>query len=334
MRKTALFLLGLFLVPLFSASQDYQKADSIARSYQGHDLNNLTQLSLDLSKDLATDREKFRALYTWVCLNIEVDYRQFLKVDRQRRKLAKDSLRLAQWNAEYSPKSIARVYKEKEAVCTGYAFLLAQMAETIGIECKIVNGYGRIGNSNVHELSIPNHSWNAVKLEGEWHFCDPTWSSGIIHVNGMLGFFEAQYNPGYFLCPTKYFHLNHFPEDQSWLKDGSFTSEEFTQSPICYRGAFKYGVFPSPGSQLMQSCFKGDTLSFDFDVLGLPPAGSYYIEINNGFSDREMELSWLYTADGKLRCFYQFDKSGIYDVHLKKDNELLCTYSISVSSPD
>ena len=49
---------------------DFERADLIALSYKGEELNNLPVLAYNLTHKLNSDVERFRAIYTWVCQNI------------------------------------------------------------------------------------------------------------------------------------------------------------------------------------------------------------------------------------------------------------------------
>lgn len=52
----------------------FKKADSIAKLDHGVSLENMPLLVYRLTNNLNTEVEKFRAIYMWVCLNIESDH--------------------------------------------------------------------------------------------------------------------------------------------------------------------------------------------------------------------------------------------------------------------
>ncbi|MGT2772108.1 transglutaminase domain-containing protein [Streptococcus marimammalium] len=70
------------------------------------------------------------------------------------------------------------VMKEKIAVCGGYSNLYKAMLNAVGIPSIIV--YGTIpSGSTVNNLSLdPAHQWNAMYIDGEWHYSDSTWGNG------------------------------------------------------------------------------------------------------------------------------------------------------------
>jgi len=175
---------------------NFTKADNIAKLNQGEDLENLPLLCYKLTSKLPTKVEKFRAIYTWVCLNITGDSNQNNAVSRMRKKLKNDRLALVKWNSIYKKKAFKKLLKHHKTMCTGYAYLIKELAYLADIECKIIDGYGRTINTNIDSLESVNHSWNAVKLNNKWYLCDATWSSGYLDGNSK---FIADYNDGYFL---------------------------------------------------------------------------------------------------------------------------------------
>nr|MBQ4320152.1 hypothetical protein [Clostridia bacterium] len=61
---------------------------------------------------------------------------------------------------------IVGVFKDNLAVCQGYTEAFYYLMRELGIECKIAEGMSFDGFG---------HSWNLVKLDGEWYHVDVTW---------------------------------------------------------------------------------------------------------------------------------------------------------------
>lgn len=55
------------------------------------------------------------------------------------------------------------------SVCEGYAMAYKYLLNSVGIECEIIMG----------ETETGSHSWNAVKLDGNWYYVDATWDDPI-----------------------------------------------------------------------------------------------------------------------------------------------------------
>ena len=246
MKKTFLLLTLLFATLSNAQLSDFKnvnftKADNIAHLNANENLQSLPILSYKLTTKLSTDVEKFRAIYTWVCTNIKGDYKQHNTVSRKRNKFKNDSISLAEWNSEYKKKAFKKLLKHQKTMCTGYAYLIKELSILAGIECQIIDGFGRSVTSNIDTLETANHSWNAVKLNNKWYLCDATWSSGYMDGENT---FISDYNSGYFLVDPILFAKNHYPIDTKWLLNNEITSVNFLNAPLIYCEAFKYMVFP------------------------------------------------------------------------------------------
>jgi len=218
MRKLFILLLFTFVWQIQAQRSDFKtisfkKADSKASSFKGKELNNLPLLAHNLTYTLETDVERFRAIYSWVCHNIKNDYSLMMKNDSKRRQLNSNPRQLKIWNNSFKKQVFRKLLKEKKTLCTGYAFLVKELSNLVGLECEIVTGYGKTTNS-FKDLKIPNHSWNAVKLNGKWYLSDATWSSGFINEDYSFTF---NYNNDYFLMAPEVFAKSHKPLNTKWL---------------------------------------------------------------------------------------------------------------------
>jgi len=193
---------------------DFDKADNIAKSLKGEALSNLPLLAHKLTNKLETDVERFRAIYFWVCNNIENDYLLMRKNERKRRRFKDDSLQLAEWNTTFSKIMFQRLLEDKKTLCTGYAFLVQELSRLAGIECEMIDGYGKVGNTALEKLDMPNHTWNAVKLNNKWYLSDPTWSAG--YIDGDTYYFTFNFYDEYFLMAPEKFAIEHRPLDMKW----------------------------------------------------------------------------------------------------------------------
>ncbi|WP_041263622.1 hypothetical protein [Bernardetia litoralis] len=115
---------------------NFRKADSVANHYKGESLKNLPLLSYNLTNSLPSQVEKFRAIYTWVSNNIENDYWGYVKNKQKRQQLQNDSLALYNWNKSFLPKVFEKLVKENKTLCTGYAYLIRELANMADINCE------------------------------------------------------------------------------------------------------------------------------------------------------------------------------------------------------
>ncbi|MEJ6791273.1 MAG: hypothetical protein QNK89_00645 [Lacinutrix sp.] len=84
---------------------DFTIADNVVMLNKGASLSNLPVLAYKLTNKLPTKIEKFRAIYTWVCNNIEGDHYQHEKVNKKRNKFKNDSIGILKWNNKYKKNS-------------------------------------------------------------------------------------------------------------------------------------------------------------------------------------------------------------------------------------
>ena len=218
-RSFSLVVIFAFVLPAQAQRGDFEQidftlAETRAEQYKGEDLYAVPILVHKLTANLQTDVEKFRAIYLWVCQNIKGDYHLMVENDQMRRKLKTDTLALMEWNAGFKKEIFQILRKRKRTTCSGYSYLIKEMSELAGLECAIVDGYGPINKLKEYELAIPNHSWNAVKLNDKWYLCDATWAAGYTDLTTYL--FEFDYDDQYWLMPPEEFAKTHQPEDPQW----------------------------------------------------------------------------------------------------------------------
>ena len=109
----------------------------------------VTKLLNDLNLYSASDYNKVRGIYDYICANIVYDY---------------DNLN----DSNYTLKHTAyAALINKKAVCQGYALLFYRLSLSLGVDCRLVSGIGNGGP----------HGWNIVKL-GDLYYClDSTWDA-------------------------------------------------------------------------------------------------------------------------------------------------------------
>lgn len=228
--RSAIFILFFnFMLPLWAQQSDFDKidfteADQIARRHRGEELYNVALLAHNLTFQLDTEAARFRAIYYWVTHNIKNDADLVDKNDSKRKLFKDDPERLNQWNTNFKKVVFQKLREDKKTLCTGYAYLIQELSQRAGLECEIIQGYGLANNSKFKNGDVPNHSWNAVKLDGKWYLCDATWSSGYTDATGV---FEFDYDNSFFLMEPSEFLKGHLPVDKKWiLTDNSIRVNE------------------------------------------------------------------------------------------------------------
>ena len=111
----------------------------------------LPQLALDGK----TTYQKAAAIYDWIAKNVRYDY---------------DNLDDGDYMLKYTAYAAAI---DKKAVCQGYANLFYRLANSAGIDCRIITGRGNSG------IGWMDHAWNIVQMDDGKYYCvDVTWDEG------------------------------------------------------------------------------------------------------------------------------------------------------------
>ncbi|MUU78761.1 hypothetical protein GN138_09925 [Winogradskyella sp. HL2-2] len=309
---------------------DFKKADSIALSYSDENLYNLPLLAYKLTSNLDTEAEQFRAIYYWVCHNITNNYNLFLRNKHQRNRYKNDSLKLSEWNNDFKKKLFKKLLKKKTTICTGYAYLVKELAQLAKLDCEIVQGYGRVSTTDINKLDLPNHSWNAIKIDNKWYLCDPTWASGI--PNPKTNSFKFEYNDGFFLAEPKLFAINHYPiEKKWWLFEENIPSfKDFLEAPIIYGKAYENLKFHHFPKQMHKDTKLFENITFDFVTKEPLNTKDITFLIDNGSDSKHIEPNSVTIEDYHVKIEHQFLKKGFYDLHVYFKNDLISTYTFKV----
>lgn len=212
-------------------------------------------------------------------------------------------------------------------MCTGYAYLVKELSFLADIECEIINGYGRSVASNIEELDMANHSWNAVKLKNKWYLCDATWSSGYT-INST---FIKDYNNGYFLTDPILFSKSHYPIDQAWLLNDETSTLTFVTSPLIYGETYEHEIIPLSPKDMNVSIVKNQEVHFSFKALKTITKNSISLIKYIGIEEQALEIYNIQQDDGLFSFNYKFNRKGLYDIHLRINNDVVATYVIKVS---
>jgi transglutaminase-like putative cysteine protease len=102
-----------------------------------------------------SEREKVKAVYDYICRNVNYDY-----VHENNSLYHKDSTAYA-------------ALVKKYASCQGFAVAVFRLLKELGIECSVVTG---TGTNNLGEDEF--HAWNEVLIDDEIYNMDATWDAG------------------------------------------------------------------------------------------------------------------------------------------------------------
>ncbi|MEB3312021.1 MAG: transglutaminase domain-containing protein [Snowella sp.] len=171
--------------------------------------NSVKELAAILNGYATTEAEKARLIYAWIGHHVAYDVQAVLQ-DRR---------------GNLSPKG---VLSSRLTICSGYANLYQALAQEMGLEAVIIEGYAKGSSYFVGEDRDINHAWNGVKVNGGWYLVDVTWGAGTIDNQQ----FKAKYNPYYFATLPDELIYSHFPVESQWqLLPTLYTRAEFDRFP-------------------------------------------------------------------------------------------------------
>lgn len=300
-KKTVMLLLAT--VSFFSAHSQgdkYRSADSVAQSLKAADYTDIKKLTFALTKDLHTPTEKLRSIYRWVAENINYDplYR----------------------NAK--PK---QVLKKGSAVCFGYSNLFAEMCKNAGLQCEVILGFSKNSIDDINNLSKkPDHSWNAVMLNGKWQLLDVTWGSAFY--NEKTGKTTSRFHDTYFLMEPKRFILSHYPKESVWqLLDTIVGKNTFSKWPLYYSSFYKQNQLSfNLRSGVLKLKMKD---SLRFEILSEETTDSIHFEL----ADLLKKYTPVTTHTKKLCMGKQkFNESGDHELVIYLNREAILGYKIRI----
>ena len=136
-------------------------------------LDNIYGITDEITSDCQTDEETFLAIHDWICTNINYN------------------INLSYTGYPYDDSANPfTVFKKREGVCYGFANLTQLMCQRAGVPCVIIRG------------NRSTHVWNAVYVNGQWHFTDNTWDANKSQATGNISYEfylmnDSKYNSNY-----------------------------------------------------------------------------------------------------------------------------------------
>lgn len=304
-----------------------RRADSIAALYPKHPLTNLPALADKLTRSLSRKEEKFRAIYKWVCLNIEYDM-PLHQLNQDKRRKIKDPEALRDWNRKITTRVFKTLIDKQQTVCTGYAYLVKELAFHANIPCTVIDGYGRTAQANIRGTGIVNHSWIAVQLYDTWYLCDPTWSSGAYDTQKSQ--YVMNFREEYFLADPSLFIRNHYPLEENWmLTETKPTLHDFLNAPLIYVDAFNQHVEPSFPETFDVVVAKDEKVSFQ--LKGNPDRVVNKIDMLIQRQGAVKRITPVFTFnEGHYTFDHVFKGKGTHAVHILLDGNYIVTYEVNV----
>lgn len=156
----------------------------------------IANLAKSITVNSHSDSEMVYAIYRWIATNIRYD------TELRFSKKLQNKIYVSEENV------VNNVLDRRMALCGGYAFLFRDLCERVNIPVEVIHGFTKAIAGQPQSYKQPNHTWNAVKLNGKWQLLDITWA--ISYGNGKTP------DDFWILTPPKDFIYSHYPENPQW----------------------------------------------------------------------------------------------------------------------
>jgi len=271
-----LFVVWLFVNCISGFSQslppdrNYTIVDSLSKTITYK--NDLRRLTSELTDSYISEFDKARAIFIWITANVAYDYKfinKRKKIKQPKYKAGKDyKAKQLAWEDNYLHKIIT---KEK-AICDGYSRLFKRICGYAVISCSMVDGYTKSEPAQVGTMGTLNHSWNAIKIDGNYYFIDATWAAGGCDKtsNGKLGKFKKHFENYYWLTPIDKLFRDHFPKDSVWVRNSTYAHAKlvYKNEPYINQNRQPSITIIAPETGLLTAKV-GDTIKFKIDYDGV-----------------------------------------------------------------
>lgn len=248
---------------------DFSAVDSFVTTVK-YD-NSLIQLSKDLTSGYTEEIYKVRSIFKWITENIAYDYKFLNKGKEEKGPDCENTINCEQKIAEWESNYLKKVLDKRKGVCAGYALLFKKLCDHAGIKAEIVEGYARTRPYQVGNNMSVNHAWNAVQIDGKWHYLDATWAAGSCvedEDKGVLTGFVKKYRNYYWCTDYGLLKRNHFPKSGRWATENNFTKENFLNQPHYYDQDILENISLIKPDSGVLNVKKGDTIRFKFKYIG------------------------------------------------------------------
>ena len=305
-----------------SKHNNFDTVDAKVRSY-GSNYNSPKDLAEQILKDFTSEKDRVRALYTWLCLNIRYDMASF---NSGQTEIGFSYTSKADYNRKMraiNTNIINKTLRAKKAICEGYAQTFKRVSEYLGIPFKLIGGYAK---GDVHDINNPpneeNHAWNAVKINKKWYLVDATWGAG--HANGNR--WVAEFNDFYFFTNPDDLKLTHYPTENEWfLTENKPSKNEFYQKPIFKKAFFTNAMkLIAPNYGVLEAAMNSDitflmtTIPENINLYYVFKGDTYSKKIKLDCNTQQCSFNIPFTKNQDSELYIFANKSPILEFYIQK----------------
>lgn len=189
-----------------------------------------SDLLVSTINEIEFSEDTIHSVYHWVCNNIRYDVK---KANENAKKKGRNKTFKVKSIEDQERFLLQKVIQDKKGVCQDYSILFRDIVNYLGYESHIIKGYTKNSKGKINKKM--GHTWNVVKVNGEWKLYDPTWGSGTVKEGKT---FVKNYNEKWFDVNPEEMIKTHMPFDPMW---------QLFDQPITYH-IFEFGSASSPNN--------------------------------------------------------------------------------------
>jgi len=212
---------------------DYSAIDQHAKAAPKEAEQSVQALAAYLARGAKNDREKARAIFTWIIENVVYDWDMIAKGARE----------------DGRPDV---VMKTKLAACLGHATLFDALAKSAGLKTTFIAGrtreldldplFARASVKGSNGVYYPTHAWNAVQIDGKWCLVDVTHCNGKGKKKDVIETSWPSHDSLFLVPPTDLIYI-YFPDNpQSQFLARPLSRNQHEGLPVLGVGAFRHHV--------------------------------------------------------------------------------------------
>jgi len=308
-KALAVFILFFSITTATKAqNKEYKPVDEYVKSLGALDTLNMGTISYLVTKKFPDLKDKVRAIFDWVTLNISLDPK-------------------ATGNNDNTKTFSDEVLKSRKATSAGYAALFQDMCSVVKIRCLTVDGYV---NKNVEDIGVKpdekNHTWAVVQLgqsPESWFYVDPSMGSG--YLDDKMTKFTRAYNDAYFFADNRIFNYQHYADNTAWqLGAGPKGLKDFASLPLVKDGAYEFKInnFTPSNGKIKAKTTK--SVQFSFNVG--PDAKIEIVALAIGEKNKKTKTVDYTITKGMVNFSYKFEDADTYPVEVLVNNKPVLVY--------
>ncbi|NOR74672.1 MAG: transglutaminase, partial [Draconibacterium sp.] len=178
--KQATLLFFILLSFTFLNAQQLDPIDVMVIQYP-KTFNNPEELAVLINNDFESDKDKARAIYSWITMNVKYDIKDHYSKKKRKKIKYKNKVDRAQKIRKQEINVENKALNKHLAVAEGYSQLYKRLCDLTGVYGYILKGTAKLRTFDIGKKPrMLNHSWNVVQIDKDWFFVDATLGAGTV----------------------------------------------------------------------------------------------------------------------------------------------------------